>query len=76
MSTETVRIGDARYSRPFTDHEGRPMVAVEYDDGERFVTYAIRSDVLNAWAEVDAFGAAVAETRVDYREALDGLGNA
>jgi hypothetical protein len=52
--TETVRISDATYSRPFRDHEGRPLVAVEYDDGERFVTYAVTPDVLEAWAAADA----------------------
>lgn len=51
-----VRIADATYSRPFPDHQLRPMVAVSYDDGGRFVTYAVGSDVLNAWAEVDTFG--------------------
>ena len=55
-STDTVRIGDATYSRPFLDNHLRPMVAVEYDDGERFVTYAIGRNVLDAWAEVDTFG--------------------
>lgn len=52
----TVRIGDATYSRPFRDNHLRPMVAVEYDDGARFVTYAVGQSVLNAWAEVDTFG--------------------
>jgi hypothetical protein len=53
---QTVRIADATYSRPFPDEQFRPMVAVEYDDGDRFVTYAVGADVLAAWAEVDAFG--------------------
>jgi hypothetical protein len=53
-TTSTVRIADATYSRIFGDNQGRPMVAVEYDDGERFVTYAVGSAVRNAWAEVDA----------------------
>lgn len=51
-----VRIGDAVYSRPFADNQGRPMTAVEYDDGERFVYYGIGNDVRAAWAEVDTFG--------------------
>lgn len=53
---ETVRIADATYSRPFPDHERRLMVAVRYDDGEWFTTYAVSENVLNAWAEVDLFG--------------------
>lgn len=56
MTTDTIRIGDAAYSRPFLDNHLRPMVAVEYDDGERFTTYAVGEAVLNAWAEVDIFG--------------------
>ncbi len=52
----TVRIADASYGRPFRDNHLRPMVAVHYDDGERFVTYAIGADVWAAWAEVDTFG--------------------
>jgi hypothetical protein len=59
--TETVRLADARYSRPFPDHQLRPMVSVEYDDGDRFVTYAVGADVLNAWAEVDTFGRQLTE---------------
>ena len=62
--TETVRIADARYSRPFADNHLRPMVAVEYDDGERFVTYAVTEDVLNAWAEVDLFGRQLTESDI------------
>lgn len=67
MNTTTdsrVRIADATYSRPFPDHQLRPMVAVEYDDGERFVTYAVGADVLNAWAEVDTFGRQLTEADV------------
>ncbi len=59
MNTNTVtqvRIADATYSRLFRDNQLRPMVAVEYDDGERFVTYAIGQAVRAAWAEVDMFG--------------------
>jgi hypothetical protein len=63
-STETIRIDDATYSRPFPDHQLRPMVAVSYDDGERFVTYAIGEQVRNAWAEVDTFGRQLTETDV------------
>lgn len=55
-TTQTVRIADATYSRPFRDNQLRPMVAVTYDDGERFVTYAVGAAVRNAWAEVDTFG--------------------
>jgi hypothetical protein len=55
-NTETIRIADATYSRPFRDNHLRAMVAVEYDDGERFVTYAVGADVWSAWAEVDTFG--------------------
>jgi hypothetical protein len=54
--TQAIRINDATYSRPFPDSHMRQMVAVEYDDGDRFCTYAISDDVLNAWAEVDVFG--------------------
>ena len=53
---QTVRIGDAEYGRIFLDNRLRPMVSVSYDDGDRFVTYYIGQDVLNAWAEVDTFG--------------------
>jgi len=56
MNTETVRVADALYSRPFRDHQGRLAVAVEYDDGERFVTYGVGTEILAAWAEVDTFG--------------------
>ncbi len=55
-TAQTVRIADATYSRLFRDNHLRPMVAVEYDDGERFVTYAIGQNVRDAWAEVDTFG--------------------
>jgi hypothetical protein len=54
---ETVRIGDAEYSRPFPDHELRPMVSVvDHETGDRFVTYAVTQEVTGAWAEVDTFG--------------------
>lgn len=51
---DTVRIGDAQFDRPFRDERGELMVGVWYDDGDRFVTYYVGEDVLNAWAEVDA----------------------
>ncbi len=54
--TETVRIADATYSRPLRDNKLRAMVAVQYDGGDRLVTYAVGQDVWNAWAEVDTFG--------------------
>ena len=60
-TAQTVRVADATYSRPFPDNHMRPMVAVEYDDGDRFVTYAIGNAVLAAWAEVDTFGRQLAD---------------
>lgn len=42
-----ARIGDARYSRPFYDQRNRPMVQVYYDDGDRFVTYAVPDELLH-----------------------------
>ena len=54
---DTIRIGDTEYDRPFHDHELRPMVTVfDLETGDRFVTYAVTADVLDAWAEVDTFG--------------------
>jgi hypothetical protein len=44
--SRSVRIADAVVSAPFADRELRPMVTVEYDDGDRFVTYAVPREVV------------------------------
>lgn len=62
--TTTVRLGDAEYGRPFLDSHLRPMVAVEYDDGDRFITYHVDQHVLDAWAEVDTFGRQLTEADI------------
>ena len=56
-AAEVVRLGDAEYSRPFPYEAGDVypagtlLVAVAYDDGDRFVTVAAPA-VLAAWSRV------------------------
>jgi hypothetical protein len=64
QTTDRIRLGDMLASRPFADYQGRPMIAVEFDDGDAFVTYHVGHDVLNAWAEVDTFGRQLTDSDV------------
>lgn len=56
-----VTLDGATFSRPFPDHQGRLMVGVSYEDGDRFTTYGVGAEVLNAWAEVALFGRQLTE---------------
>jgi len=51
---ETITVNGTAYGRPFTDAEGRPMVAVFEADGDRYVTYGVLPEVVEAWAKADA----------------------
>lgn len=47
-----IREDDAVYSRPFRTHDGRLMMSVEYDAGDRFVFYTNEDDpIVQAFRE-------------------------
>lgn len=57
MNTNTLRVAGSTYGRPFRDREGRLMVQVWEDDGDRYTTYGVPTSVLEAWALADLQGA-------------------